>query len=184
MKDRLTQQDIADYALNELDPRERLYVESMMLGSEALREDACAMIDTARLLELGFESEVQWQEFSLDESRRKAVLEHFPSSVWQNVGKVAATAVGLAACVAFSVAAPVVWNLATHPGGSSAKAAAPKPAEESVSAVSVLTQPSDSGLYSFQVSSAEDLPSSSALLPTGAVGFMEMPLPSLSIELN
>jgi len=38
---RLTERDITDYALNELSPKERLYVESMMIGCDATRQEVC-----------------------------------------------------------------------------------------------------------------------------------------------
>ena len=46
---RLSEIDITNYVLNELEPSERLFVESLMLGCEASRSDALAMMETTRV---------------------------------------------------------------------------------------------------------------------------------------
>ena len=121
MKDRLRQVDITNYALNELEPRERLYVESIMLGCDSTRTDVLEMIEMAQLLEEGFEAEMGGQEFILDASRRNKVLGNVVTEgVWHHVWRTAAAAVTLAACLVFSVAAPVVWNSVSRPSVSSA----------------------------------------------------------------
>ena len=120
MKDRLRQVDITNYALNELEPRERLYVESIMLGCDSTRTDVLEMIEMAQLLEEGFEAEIGGQEFILDASRRSKVLGNVVAEgVWHHVWRTAAAAVTLAACLVFSVAAPVVWNSVVRPEVSS-----------------------------------------------------------------
>jgi hypothetical protein len=120
MKDRLRQVDITNYALNELEPRERLYVESIMLGCDSTRTDVLEMIEMAQLLEEGFEAEMGGQEFILDASRRNKVLGNVVTEgVWHHVWRTAAAAVTLAACLVFSVAAPVVWNSVSRPSVSS-----------------------------------------------------------------
>ena len=55
MRSQLSDQDLTDYALNELGPEERLYVESMLAVSEECRNDVYEMIDVAMLIEQGFE---------------------------------------------------------------------------------------------------------------------------------
>ncbi len=121
MKDRLRQVDITNYALNELEPRERLYVESIMLGCDSTRTDVLEMIEMAQLLEEGFEAEMGGQELILDASRRNKVLGNVVTEgVWHHVWRTAAAAVTLAACLVFSVAAPVVWNSVSRPSVSSA----------------------------------------------------------------
>lgn len=55
MRGKISDQDLTDYALNELAPPERLYVESMLAVSEECRNDVYEMIDAAMLLEEGFE---------------------------------------------------------------------------------------------------------------------------------
>ena len=57
MRSEISDQDLTDYALNELGPEERLYVESMLAVSEECRNDVYEMIDMAMLLEKGFERE-------------------------------------------------------------------------------------------------------------------------------
>ena len=46
MRGKLSEQDLTNYALNEgLDPRERLYVESMLGASEPCRDDVYKMLE-------------------------------------------------------------------------------------------------------------------------------------------
>ena len=184
MKHRLSQQDITDYALNELSPSDRLYVESMMLSSEALRNDASEMMEMARSLEQGFRADFSALEFSLDAGRRSKIVQHIPSSTWQSAGKLAAAFAALAACVAFSLAAPVIWTMAHRSEVSASKTVPAVSLKNSVSALSNGGGSPETGWFSFQISGAEDVQVSSVLLPTGNMGLMEMPLPSLQVELN
>lgn len=55
MRSKLSDQDLTDYAFNELGPEERLYVESMLAVSEECRNDVYETIDLAMLIEEGFE---------------------------------------------------------------------------------------------------------------------------------
>jgi len=57
VRSQISDQDLTDYALNELGPDERLYVESMLAVSEECRNDIYETIDMAMLLEEGFERE-------------------------------------------------------------------------------------------------------------------------------
>ena len=59
MRGRLTEQDLTDYALNELPPDERLYVESMLGVSEECRNDIYQMLELSELLKEGMER-IRW----------------------------------------------------------------------------------------------------------------------------
>jgi hypothetical protein len=100
----ITNQDLTDYALNELSPTDRLYVESILAVSEEYREDIYRTIDLAQALEEGFEREAfvaQRKEVELlPEQREKLVQPHFTK---RYVVRDIITALGLAACVAFAV---------------------------------------------------------------------------------
>jgi anti-sigma factor RsiW len=65
VRGKLSDQDLTDYALNELGPEERLYVESMLAVSEECRNDIYEMIDMAMLVEEGFEREEQYLPVAL-----------------------------------------------------------------------------------------------------------------------
>jgi anti-sigma factor RsiW len=74
VKGKLSQQDLTDYALNELSPNERLYVESMLAVSEEYRNDIYENIDIALMLEEGFEREEEKMPALLTEDQRHRVL--------------------------------------------------------------------------------------------------------------
>ena len=57
MRGKISDQDLTDYALNELEPADRLYLESMLAVSEECRNDVYKVIDLAQLIEDGFERE-------------------------------------------------------------------------------------------------------------------------------
>lgn len=107
MRGNLTDQDLTDYALNELDPGQRLYVESMLAVSAECRNDVYEMLEVTQMLEEGFEQEAGLtfvatltpeQRASLTTPRRRrASLAFF--------NKTAAT-LAAAACVAFALAGP------------------------------------------------------------------------------
>ena len=186
MKNRLLQLDITNYALNELDPRERLYVESIMLGCDSTRNDVLGMIEVAQLLEEGFEAELTEQELILDSGRRSKVLENVVfEGVWHHVWRTTAAAVTLAACLAFSVAAPVVWNSAIrHPASQSDSETAQGSSQtEEKPDVAGALQMAVSAAAAAAVAVFEDQDSLQAgseefptriLLPTGTVG-LDMP---------
>jgi len=188
MQNRLRSEDITHYVLNELDSRERLYVESMMLDCEASREDVAAMMETVALLEEGMEAELKGLDLRLDAERRSMIFAQQPSQIWEGVWRVAATAAALAACVAFSVAAPVITKLAFRGESSKAAVAARQIitvdavlAEEDPAAFPVLVV--GSGDSQSLGSALEDVPSR-VLLPTGAVNFADMPMPYLGGDAN
>lgn len=178
--------DITNYALNELQPRERLYVESMMLVCEDTRRDALEMMEMARLLEEGFQAEAESVPIELDSARREVVFTACSEEGWvSHVCRTAAAAVAMAACVAFSVAAPQLWNSAMRPiaqqiqqqqGGESNWIGSDLEAW-----AAVLQAPSVVALGMEEPESAavqEDLPTR-ILVPQGTVGMVDMPMPSL-----
>jgi anti-sigma factor RsiW len=108
MRGKLSDQDLTDYALNELPPDERLYVESMLAVSEECREDVYRMLDLGEMLKEGLELEED-PTFTLDESQRNRVLD-VPSWTWTGaIRRVAAVAI-LVAGVSYVVTSPGVWN--------------------------------------------------------------------------
>jgi anti-sigma factor RsiW len=81
VRGKLSDQDLTDYALNELGPEERLYVESMLAVSEECREDVYKTIDLGLLIEEAFEREegkVVAVELT-DEQRLKLLDVHVPN---------------------------------------------------------------------------------------------------------
>ncbi len=107
MRGKVTDQDLADYALNELEPHERLYVESMLAVSEECRADVYEMMDMGQLLEEGFEREdVQVENLSLTSSQRARLLtvRFNPLHLARN----AAAVLAAAACVAFAIVHPAL----------------------------------------------------------------------------
>jgi anti-sigma factor RsiW len=104
MRGKLAEQDLTDYALNELNDVDRLYVESMLAASEECRNDIVATIEMAQCLEEGFERELVFaerQDLALrNEQRLELVKPHF---TLRYAIRDAASVLGLAACVAFGV---------------------------------------------------------------------------------
>ena len=187
---RLSEVDITNYVLNELEPSERLFVESLMLGCDASRQDALAMMETARLLEEGLDRELSGLEIALDQPRRERIFAYKSGSVWGALGHAASTLAALAACVAFSVAAPALSRLALGRDGTQNQANLQSLHGGDASQLSDILDPgafptsandsSDSGFGSLP---SEDLPTR-VLFPTGAVNFVEMPLPALGGDSN
>jgi len=79
MRGKITDQDLTDYALNELPPSERLYVESMLGVSEECRGDVYQMLDLGEMLKEGFEADERKDEVGaellLNEAQRAQVLD-------------------------------------------------------------------------------------------------------------
>ena len=113
MRGKISDQDLTDYALNELPPEERLYVESMFAVSEECRHDVYEMIELTQLMEEGFERESSKVPTLLTQEQREKLL-YMPSgpSVWQKTAAV----VGLAACTALAITQPGLWNVRQHAG--------------------------------------------------------------------
>ena len=106
MSTKLTEQDLTDYALNELDPNERLYVESLLAVSEESRNDIYAMIDLALMIEEGFEREDDKVPMILNPEQRGDLLNvRMPNRFVRQ----AAAVLAAAAAVALAFARADVW---------------------------------------------------------------------------
>lgn len=109
MRGKISDLDLTDYALNELQPGDRLYVESMLAVSEECRNDVYEMIEVAQMLEEGFELEDgKITPFLLKPEQREHLLSMPVQGRW-----FAKTAVALAAaaCAAFAVTHPGLWEV-------------------------------------------------------------------------
>jgi hypothetical protein len=187
---RLSEVDITNYVLNELEPADRLFVESLMLGCEESRADALALMETARLLEEGLDKELTGAELALDQVRRDRIFAYKSGSVWQTLGNAVSTLAALAACVVFSLAAPSLSRLALGREGSKSVSDLQALQNGDASQLSDIMDPgafptfaNESGEAGIGVSPSEDLPTR-VLFPTGAVNFVEMPLPALGGDTN
>ena len=137
MKAKVSEQDLTDYALDELEPQERIYVETALVGSEEAREDVYAMIDMAMMLDEGFERQQSRAPAVLTVEQRRALMNVRQPNIFLRNTVVALAA---AACVAFALArldawlpqwhrAPQAGVASTAPGqtGMQASAAAQEP---------------------------------------------------------
>jgi hypothetical protein len=113
MRGRISDQDLTDYALNELQPEERLYIESILAVSEECRNDIYEMIEMSQLLEEGFEREEAKLPAMLTGEQRSMLLSEPRGS---NPFQKAAAVLGLAACTAFAITQPGLWNVEEHAG--------------------------------------------------------------------
>ena len=174
----LSDRDITDYVLNELPPRERLYVESMMLGCDRSREDIVVMMELSRLLEEGMENELLGADFSLDEERRHSIYVQPSSYAWRTALRVGATVAALAACVAFSVAAPVISKFALRVPNA-------KGWENRIASSDSLdvVDPAAFPVVVVESEESDEFPTH-VVLPTGAVNLGEMPLPYIGSDAN
>jgi anti-sigma factor RsiW len=106
MRSQISDQDLTDYALNELGPEERIYVESMLVVSEECRNDIYEMIDTAMLLEQGFDREEGRGTLGLTLAQRQALLNvRVPNHFFRRTAAVLAAA----AAVAFALVSKEQW---------------------------------------------------------------------------
>lgn len=103
MRGKISDQDLTDYALNELQPEERLYVESMLGVSEECRHDVYQMIELSQLLEEGFEKEESRHQHTCLTGGQRAELLRGRSSTYPFWQKTAAVLIG-AASVGFTLA--------------------------------------------------------------------------------
>lgn len=106
MRGKLSDQDLTDYALNELGPEERLYIESMLAVSEECREDVYKTIDLGLIIEEAFERAEGDISLSLTEDQRVKLLDvHMPNRfLHRSVGFLAA-----AAAIALAFVSKDVW---------------------------------------------------------------------------
>ena len=102
MRAKFSDQDLTDYALNELEPADRLYVESMLAVSEECRNDVYKMIELAQSLEDGFERDGRGSEVLCLKPEQRADLTR-PHFTGRYVAREIVSLVGLAACVAFAI---------------------------------------------------------------------------------
>jgi hypothetical protein len=109
VRSQISDQDLTDYALNELDPTQRLYVESMLAVSEECRNDVYEMIDVAMLIEQGFEREEAKLSEALRPEQRAALLS--PRVQTRQYFQRIAAVLAAAAAVAFAVTHPELWQM-------------------------------------------------------------------------
>jgi hypothetical protein len=108
VRSEISDQDLTDYALNELDPEHRIYVESMLAVSEECRNDVYAMIDVAMLLEKGFERESARLSEALTSDQREKLITFKPRPRYFET---AAALLSVAAAVAFAISHPALWQM-------------------------------------------------------------------------
>ena len=104
MRGRLTEQDLTDYALNELPPDERLYVESMLGVSEECRNDVVQMLELSELLKDGIDR-TDSDVLALNAEQRAKVLE-VPALHWRGLLQKAAAILMLSAVTGFIATRP------------------------------------------------------------------------------
>ena len=110
MRGKLTDQDLTDYALNEMDAHQRLYVESMLAVSVECRNDVYEMLEVAQMLEDGFEREAKRVPAVLTgDQRAQLVRPRRRRAAIAFLQKTAAT-IAIAACVAFAITSPQLWH--------------------------------------------------------------------------
>ena len=108
MRGRLSDQDLTDYALNELAPEERLYVESILAVSEECRSDVYEMIELGQMLEETFEADDEKASVCLRPEQRSTLIDfRRRPPAWQK----AAAVLGAAACAAFALTYPTFWQM-------------------------------------------------------------------------
>ena len=105
MRGKVTDQDLTNYALNELSPEERLYVESMLAVSEECRNDVYQMLDVSEMLKEGFEESEYGADLLLNDEQREKVLE-VPRFHWRGFLQRAAAIALLAAGAAYTMTRP------------------------------------------------------------------------------
>ncbi len=111
MRSEISDQDLTDYALNELGDEQRLYVESMLAVSEECRNDVYQMIDLAMLIEKGFDREGVAVGGELTPEQRDKLITFKPRPRYFET---AAAVLAAAAVAAFAVTHPTLWQV---PGG-------------------------------------------------------------------
>lgn len=121
MRGKVTDQDLTNYALNELSPEERLYVESMLGVSEECRHDVYQMLELSEMLKEGFEQDEDSAALLLDDTQRAKVLE-VPRFHWRGFLQRAAAVALLAAGTAYTMTRPGLWQQTAGPAGQIATA--------------------------------------------------------------
>lgn len=123
MKVKVSEQDLTDYALNELGPEERIYVETVLAGSEETREEVYKLIDMVMMLDAGFERQQDREPAVLTLEQRRALMGlRGPNIFLRN----SIAALAAAACVAFAFIYQDTWMPDLHlPRMAKATATAP-----------------------------------------------------------
>ncbi|MDQ3622338.1 MAG: hypothetical protein M3463_07605 [Verrucomicrobiota bacterium] len=111
MRGRITDQDLADYALNELEPHERLYLESMLAISPECRNDVYEMVEVAQMLDEALSQESAIEAAMLTPEQRQALLRVKEPSPMHDTFVRAASVLGMAACVAFALTNYERWEM-------------------------------------------------------------------------
>jgi hypothetical protein len=97
VRGKLSDQDLTDYALNELGPEERLYVESMLAVSEECREDVYKMIDLGLMIEESYDRVEGKTTLALTAEQRMKLLDvHLPNRFLQRSSAALAAAAAIA----------------------------------------------------------------------------------------
>jgi len=107
----ISDQDLTDYALNELGDEQRLYVESMLAVSEECRNDVYEMIDLAMLIDKGFDREGASVPGELTAEQREKLITFKPRPRY---AETAVAVLAAAAAAAFAITHPALWQV---PGG-------------------------------------------------------------------
>lgn len=110
MRGKLTDQDLTDYALNELDAHQRMYVESMLAVSVECRNDVYEMLEVAQMLEDGFEREAKRLPAILTGEQRAELVKPRRRRAALAFAHKAAATIAIAACVAFAITSPQLWH--------------------------------------------------------------------------
>ena len=132
MKVKLSEQDLTDYALDELGPEERIYVEAALAGSEEAREDVYQIIDLVMMLDEGFEKQEEREPALLTLAQRQELMGLRGPNIFLRNG---IAALATAACVAFAFVSREAWMPRLHlPGGATVTAAAGKPGKTGMQA--------------------------------------------------
>jgi hypothetical protein len=108
MRGKVSNQDLTDYALNELQPDERLYVESMLAVSEECRNDVYEILEMSEMLKEGLEGEED-PSFLLDSEQRNRVLA-VPAWTFKGILRKAAAVAVLSVGTAFALTRPGFWQ--------------------------------------------------------------------------
>ena len=106
MRGKLSDQDLTGYALNELGPEERLYVESMLAVSEECREDVYKTIDLGLMIEETFDRAEGKTSLTLTAEQRMKLLDvHLPNRFLHR----ASAWLGAAAAIALAFVTKDAW---------------------------------------------------------------------------
>ncbi len=109
MRGKVTDLDLTNYALNELSPEERLYVETMLGVSGECRNDVYEMLELGEMLKEGYQLQEEHDVLALDEERRTKVLTVSRWNVRALLQQAAAVAL-LATGIGYAAMHPGFWQ--------------------------------------------------------------------------